>query len=702
MPAPKTPKTAKVEKHHLRGSFDVASLNFEKRTIDVTFATETTDVQKYDWRNSTYFIEVLVCDKESVRMDRINSGAPFLDNHRAYGSVGKDGGILGVIERATIENGVGKATLRFSKRAEIDPILNDVKDGILTNVSVGYNVHVYERGVIVDGETPTYRAIDWEPFEISLVTIPADIKAKVRASKNKTAKQFEVELRTIDNNNPNPTLKNPIDMELKARALAVGLPETATEAEVIAAERKKEILQARALAVGLTKNATEVEIATAEARNINHAANAAVIAERARVSEITGIVRAAKINDSEFLEKLISEGNTVDQARAATLDALVKGSVTLQNTVDVTGPDEKENERAAVSVALEFRANPKTKIEGKALDYRGMSLLDMARMYAEKAGVKVRGLSAREVASEGLGMTRSGQMGTSDFPIILGNTIHRVLRKEYELYQPTFLPFCQQGTAKDFRTMTKAQMGEVGKMKEVAEGGEYTNITVGEAKEAYAVKKYGSIIPFTWESIINDDLGAFNRIPKSIAVQARQLQSDIVYGLLSTNSGLGGLMGDGIALFDASGHGNYTASGTAINVANLQIGRKAIRTQKGINGTDFLNLVPKYLVVGPANEQLAYQYTSSVFVPTKNSDINPVYNTQLTVIIDPRLTSTEWYLVADPNQIDTIEYSFLEGDGELFTERRLGFEVDGLEIKARMVFGAKAIDWRGFYKNLGA
>ena len=52
--------------------------------------------------------------------------------------------------------------------------------------------------------------------------------------------------------------------------------------------------------------------------------------------------------------------------------------------------------------------------------------------------------------------------------------------------------------------------------------------------------------------------------------------------------------------------------------------------------------------------------------------------------------------------VDTVEYAYLEGEQGLFTERREGFEVDGVEIKARHVFGAKAIDWRGMYKNAGA
>ena len=58
-------------------------------------------------------------------------------------------------------------------------------------------------------------------------------------------------------------------------------------------------------------------------------------------------------------------------------------------------------------------------------------------------------------------------------------------------------------------------------------------------------------------------------------------------------------------------------------------------------------------------------------------------------------------MAAAPNMVDTIEYGFLDGN-ELYTEQREGFDVDGMQFKVRMTFGAKAIDWRGLYKNAGA
>jgi hypothetical protein len=125
-----------------------------------------------------------------------------------------------------------------------------------------------------------------------------------------------------------------------------------------------------------------------------------------------------------------------------------------------------------------------------------------------------------------------------------------------------------------------------------------------------------------------------------------------------------------------------------------------MRNQKGIDGKDFLNLSPEYLITGPANEQLALQYTSTQFTANVAGSVN-VWAGLTKPIIEPRITGNAWYFAASPNAIDTVEYSFLEGEGELFTTQREGFEVDGVEIKARMVFGAKAIDFRGLGKNPG-
>jgi hypothetical protein len=160
-------------------------------------------------------------------------------------------------------------------------------------------------------------------------------------------------------------------------------------------------------------------------------------------------------------------------------------------------------------------------------------------------------------------------------------------------------------------------------------------------------------------------------------------------------------MGDGKALFQAADHKNYVSSGSALSETTLDEAFQKFRVQKSIEG-DYLNLNPRFLVVGPKNQLAAYKLTSANFTPMSQDAVAfPVF-TGLTVIVEPRITDYAWFLAAEPNSIDTIETAFLDGEQELFTEQRVGFDVDGLEIKARMVFAAKAIDHRGLFKNNGA
>ena len=643
---------------HTGAQFVPTSLNDENRTIDVVFATET-PVRTYSWEDGAVN-EVLSMDATNIRWDRINGGAPVLDNHdRSKGTRGQ----LGTIENARIENGTAVATLRFSKRADVTDTWNDIKDGIIRGISVGYRVHKYDI-TKEDGKLPTYRAVDWEPFEISMAPVQADPLSQVRNAENKTI---------LTEN------KNQLRMtELEKRALAAGLTIAATLAEVERAEKEN-------------RERNEATIALA--------ATTATENERKRSTEISEAVRSAGLPHS-FAATLIKDGKPVDEARKLIIDEIAKTNVEVngQNrSAASVGIEQREKVREAMANAIEHRANPTIELTPQGREFRGNTMLDLARFSCEQAGINTRGMSAREVAQTSFGLSERAYQTSSDFPITLGNTINRVLRREYAITGATFEPWTNRGSFTDFRPKTVIQLGETTKMEQVAEGAEYTYGTFGEAKEAYGAVKYGKIIPLSWEAIINDDLGAFNRIPRSIAVQAKLLQNQLVYSILSDNAP----MNDTVALFHAT-HKNLAPAGTPISVASLQAARTALRTQTGVDGNTILNLIPKYLVVGPSNELTAYQYTSQNFVPTKNVDINPVYNTQLSVIVDPRITGNEWYLMTDPGQMDTVEYSFLDGEGELFTEQRIGFDIDGMHIKARMVFGTKAIDWRGMYKNAGS
>lgn len=170
------PQTVDLPSLSVRAS--VGTINKDARTVDLIFSTGAS-VDRMDYWSGKRYREVLSMDPAHVRLDRLNAGAPLLDAHSAY-SVGD---VLGAVQpdTARILNKQGVATVRFSKRESVEPIWGDVVDGIIRSVSVGYRVYKFVEDSPKDGGTPTRTAIDWEPFEVSMVPMPADTGARVRS-----------------------------------------------------------------------------------------------------------------------------------------------------------------------------------------------------------------------------------------------------------------------------------------------------------------------------------------------------------------------------------------------------------------------------------------------------------------------------------------------------------------------------------------
>lgn len=165
-----------------RADASLNGIDEEKRTVDVVFATGY-PVRRYNWRSGIEFMEVLGFDEGEVRMERMEKGvAPVLDNHDNWRGTN---GQLGVVEGARLENGQGLATLRFASTPDVENTWTKVREGIVKAVSVGYQVHRYEdTGTDHENGLPIYRAVDWEPLEVSVVPVPADPDSKGRGLKN--------------------------------------------------------------------------------------------------------------------------------------------------------------------------------------------------------------------------------------------------------------------------------------------------------------------------------------------------------------------------------------------------------------------------------------------------------------------------------------------------------------------------------------
>lgn len=686
----------KIPSNQLRASFKPETYDKERNTIDVVWTTGAR-VKRWSWFDGPYH-EELSLEKGHVKLDRLNAGASLLNNHRA----GDLGNVIGVVENASIEKGLGVATVRFSQREDVQGIVDDIKDGIIRNLSVGYDVDKYEEleEEAEDG-SPIYRAVDWTPMELSFVTIPADMGAQARSEQvhgtreaiietkgenmnKKTKKRSDSTSEEVPAEQPAPVAEQPAEQPVPSSEEvpqpAVETPSEAPEApaaEVPAAVEPSEPSE-RGTSGTQTQTVDEKEI---RAREI------------LRQEEIRKAVRVASLAES-FADDLVKKEVTIDQAREAIFKELEKrtSSATVNQRIEVTNMDQQQLRReAAVRGMLHRFDSNKYQLKEGDREFRQGSVLDLARYFLHLEGVREAfTMTKTEVAKRAL-------HSSSDFPEVLANTANKSLRDAYMGAPNTYEAFVAKKSVSDFKEISSVQLGNGGKLMEVDEHGEYKRTTVEESAEKYKLGKFGLILGRTWELIVNDDLDAFTRIPSQLGVRAREKENEIFWGLILGNPN----MADGNPYFDAT-HGNV---GTGLlGIAGLGAGRQAMRLQTDLEG-ELMNVTPKYLVVPAALETSADQIVSSI-TPNQNSQANPFGpggRSSLLTVVEPRLdaaSSVEWYLFADKAQLAAAEMALLDGKGpEIFV--RDGFEVDGMELKLRYVFGMKLIDHRAAYQSDG-
>ncbi|MCA3584652.1 MAG: peptidase U37 [Methylocystis sp.] len=635
-----------------------ASIDAAERTIDVVWSTGAR-VRRNPFFGDP-FDEELAMDPRAVRLDRLNAGAPLLKVHDASVLDSVIGSV--VPGSARIENGRGIARVRFSDRTEVEPLWKDVEAGHIRAVSIGYQVHRFE--VTKQAGAPElWRAVDWTPFEISAVPIGADPAAGFRADEPLY-----------------PCVVHRADAPSKEKAAMDDAVTDNTETQTRQAAPQPQDRASSAPVI-------DAETIAARARD----------KERERVGTIYDLAGRLHLERS-FADDLVKRGVTLDAARSEILDKVAtdaeKTRVSPQVSIPLGSRDERVTRRDAVSNALLHRYSPTLfPLSESAREYRGMTLVEHAREFLSSSGVNIRGMSRDEIATRAL-------HSTSDFPEVLAAVTGKTLRQAYDAYPRTYVPFCRQVLATDFKAMHRVQLGEAPQLVKVNEGGEFKRGTLAEGRESYRVETYGRVVAVTRQVLINDDLDAFTRIPAMYGTAIATLESDVVWGIILANAA----MSDSIALFHQN-HGNLANPATALSVTAIGAARAAMARQTGLDKKTILNVRPAYLIVPASLELAAEQLVAQNLVPAQTGSVVPSSIRTLTPIAEPRLDAaslTAWYLAANPAQIDTIEYAYLEGQQGAYIETRNGFDVDGVEIKCRLDFGAKAIDWRGLYRNPGA
>ncbi|MEQ5789075.1 Mu-like prophage major head subunit gpT family protein [Erythrobacter sp. NFXS35] len=644
-----------------------SSYQEEDNSLEVVWSTGA-EVTRFDWWDWEYYTEELAMEPGAVRLDRLNAGAAVLDTHNS----GQLSAVIGsiVIGSVRIENGQGIARVALSDTDDVKDTVAKIRAGHIRNISVGYIVHQYTR-IEREGERPIMRADDWEPTEISFVPVPADAGAQVRSS-NAEQGGFPCIIRGI-----------PAD---STEENTMATPNQGVPAGDAGVRDQQQPAPAPVITPGTTPETEEraAPPASVNARRIRD------VVSRSNLGSDFALDLLARNEETPLTESQLTD------AIAERLEQNRNTTPINQNRVGDRGIDSPAY-RSAMEHAIVLRAGGTIELtepeREAAREFRGMRLTELARFHLEQEGISTRGMNPLVLAGTALGLARSGMHTTSDFAQILSNAANKQLRRGYEAAPQTFRPFITTGTLPDFKPAPLVGVGDAPQLLLVQENGEFKYGTMSDFGDTYKLATYGRIIAITRQTIINDDLNVFARVPAGFGAQAAQLESDLVYAQLLANPN----MYDGTALFHAD-HGNLAASGGAINETTLAAGEQAMLTQTSPEGTQ-LNLMPMYLIVGPAKKVEAQKMLTAV-TPNATSGVNPFQNS-MTLIVEARITGNAWYLAADPMMIDTIRLDSLEGQEGVYSETRIGFDVDGVEMKARVDRVAKAVDWRGLYRNPG-
>jgi len=298
-------------------------VNEDARTVEIAFSSEE-PVERWFGK------EILDHSATSVRLGRLNDGGAVLVDHDHRDHVG-------VIESISIdEDRRGRALVRFGKSERATEIFNDVVDGIRKSVSVGYRIHkvvLEEQG----DEGDTYRATDWEPYEISIVSVPADATVGVGRSVDG---ENEIQIETIKQEN---------------RTMSDS-KETATPA---------------------AEEAPKVNITQVRSEGVDQ--------ERNRVNEIIAIGDKYGMND--LARNFVNSGKSVDAMREAALERF-GGVKPIEAEAPDIGMSERDMERFSFVRALNAMANPR---DHKAQEAAGFEI-ECSRAAGDKMRKDVQGI----------------------------------------------------------------------------------------------------------------------------------------------------------------------------------------------------------------------------------------------------------------------------------------------------------------------
>lgn len=317
-------------------------------------------------------------------------------------------------------------------------------------------------------------------------------------------------------------------------------------------------------------------------------------------------------------------------------------------------------------------------------EFVNMSMRELAADALQRAGTSTRGMSADEIFARSL--------GTSDFPLLVSDAMGKVAAQAYQAAESPLKALARQRTLPNFKESTAIRLGEMGRLEEMTEHGEFTHTSRAEAGETMSLRTFGRAINVSRKLLIDDDLGLLGDMTAAMGQAAAQTEAEELVALLTGNP----VLSDGAPVFHASRDNTATA---ALSEIALTAARKHMRTVKGLDGKTIIAVKPRYLVVGPELETSAEKLLAAIYAASTD-DVN-AFAGKLTLVVEPRIAG-DWFVLADPASVPSLQYGHLAAAQGVQIQRQEAWDTLGLKYRAWLDFGCGWLDWRGAYRSEGA
>ena len=465
---------------------------------------------------------------------------------------------------------------------------------------------------------------------------------------------------------------------------------------------------------GEAKPAATVEAAkptapSAEPVDVKAVAAEAVKVERERVAMIKAVC------NGEFAEieaQAIAEGWDKNQVNEAVLAAFRKKQPVAD--VNITIKKDKSMNAKHIEAALSLRAG----IDGDSLaKSMGEETVEAA---AKDADMPLAGILAECMKLEGMSVPRSfdnaaikAAFSTVSLPGILSNVAQKKLLQAYQAQPIIATKLCTTADLSDFKENQRYRLTDIGDLKPVGADGEIKDGGVAEEAAVNQLDTYAKKFCLTRKMIINDDLGAFLKVPTAMGNRAARLVDQLFFKRLMANP----TMTDGKALFCAPHKNQITGANSALSADSLKRAIQLFLNQTDRDGQP-INVEPSILLVPTALKFLAQELTqgralimSGGAENTVRPAINVLADEGLSVVSSPYLSNTKydgasdasWYLFGKPGTVDTFEIGYLKGKRTPTVERGdLDFNVLGIWFRVFFDVGIREQDHRGMVKAVGA